>query len=58
MEKAHALVVVEVDINEEAEIDIPPLSPTALASLHSPPPAPSTSAGGASAPPDWYHDLS
>ena len=39
-------------------MDIPPPSPTAPASLHSSPPALSTTTGASSAPPDWYHDLS
>ena len=58
MKKARAPTVVEVDIDKEAEMDIPPPSPIAPASFHSPPPALSTTAGTSFAPPDWYHDLS
>ena len=50
--------MVDVDIDEEAEMNIPPLSPTTLASPHSPHPAPSTTASASSAPVDWYHELS
>ena len=39
-------------------MDIPPPSPIALASLHSPHPAPTTTGGSSSAPPDWYQRLS
>ena len=38
-------------------MDIPPPSPTAPASPHSPHPAPSSTTGASSAPPDWYHNL-
>ena len=50
--------MVDVDTDKEAEMDIPPPSPTAPTSLYSLPPAPSTTAGASSASPDWYHDLS
>ena len=50
-------LLVDLDTDEEAEMDIPPLSPTALASPHSSHPAPNTF-GGSSSTPDWYHDLS
>ena len=49
--------MVDVDIDEEAEMDIPPPSPTTPASPHSPPPA-LTTIGGSSFALDWYHDLS
>ena len=59
VEKARrAPTMVDIDTDEEAEMDIPPPSPTAPVSPHSPPPAPSTIVGASSAPPDWYHDLS
>ena len=58
VEKARAPVVVKVDTNKEAQMDIPPLSPIAPGSPHSPPPALSTTAGASFALPDWYHDLS
>ena len=55
VEKAgHAPARVDLDTDEEAEMDIPPPSPTAPASPHSPPPAPTTTDGSSSAPPDWY----
>ena len=43
-------------VDEEAEMDILPPSPTAPASPHSPPSP--TVVGTSSAPPDWYNDLS
>ena len=56
VEKAgHSLAMVDIDSDEEAEMHIPPLSPTAPAFLLSPPPA--TATGASSAPPDWYNDL-
>ena len=58
VEKAgHAPARVDIDTDEEAEMDIPPPSPTAPTSSHSPPPAPTT-AGGSSSTPEWYHDMS
>ena len=48
--------MVDIDSDEEVEMDIPPLSPIALASPHSPHHA--TVAGASSTPPDWYNDLS
>ena len=59
VEKAScAPAVVDMDTDEEAEMDIPPPSPTAPVSPHSPPPTPSTTVGASSALSDWYHDLS
>ena len=52
-----APAMVDIDTDEEAEMDIPPPSPTTPASPHSPPPAPSATASASSTPPDWYHDL-
>ena len=49
---ARAPTVVDVDTNEEAEMDIPPLSPT---TPHSPPPHGTDSSSNC---PEWYHDLS
>ena len=46
--------MVDLDYDEEATMDIPPPSPTALASPHSPSPTPATDDGSSSAPPDWY----
>ena len=51
---ACASLVVDVDTDEAAEMDIPPPLPTAPPSLHSPHLAPSTDAGSSSAPPDRY----
>ena len=53
VEKTCAPTVVKVDSNEEVEMDIPPPSLTAPASLRSPPFFPSTTiTGSSSAPPD------
>ena len=49
--------MVDLDSDEQAEMDILPISPTAPASPHSPPHAPTT-VGGSSSAPVWYHDLS
>ena len=58
VEKAgRAPTMVDIDTDEEAEMDIPPPSPTAPVSPHSPPPT-TTAAGSSSAPPDWYQRLS
>ena len=54
VEKAIGALVVELDSDEEAKMDIPPPSPT-----HAPlPPPPTASAGSFAAPPDWYQNLS
>ena len=52
---ARAPVVVDVETNKEAEMDIPPSSPIAP---HSPPTALSTIVGSSTAPLDWYQWLS
>ena len=54
VDKARALAIVKMDTNEEAEMGIPPPSPTTPPSPHSPPHAPSATVGASLAPPDWY----
>ena len=59
VEKAgHALARVEFDTDEEAEMDIPPPSPTAPTSPHSLAHAHATDVRSSSAPPNWYQRLS
>ena len=51
---AHTSTVVEEDTDEEAEMDIPPPSPTGAPSPSTPP---TVGAGSSAAPPDWYQNL-
>ena len=52
---AHASIVVDVETDEEAEMDIPPPLPTTSHSPHSPPPHGTTSSSNH---PEWYQNLS
>ena len=56
VEKARAPITVHLESSdEEAQMDIPPPSPT---TPYSPPPASTTIAGSSFDCPKWYHDLS